>query len=745
MKSKEILEKELRIELLNKGFSSSETDFLIQKAKEGYFEKGFEKGFGKDLEKRFPNGQWKTINGARVFINGGKVVAGLDNFNGMIDDFFKEKKGKEGKDFTVKDIEDILMRGDSIPKDVRISLDERKKLLSKYGAKDVRHALVKIAKKRQEEYKKKQEQESAKYALTDKEKTFWGKDKKAINRKIKEMTGRSVVDFIEDDDIVELNRAKKEAVAAMMKENDTPKSGKKGNVDLSKKNISINDYEKAIKQLADKQKEAKEKFGFTDHYGMMHEKLRKEFPKEYEQANKNFEPGNPETRQQEYDTYYKKKYPDAYKAISELESERKNLSGHLGKLGVSYLGGSLDKLGVGSFLQSAESVYESILSDINHKKEMIETSKDKKKTFDELSKLSLDKLKGVKNSYEFQLESDYNKKNRENTHPELTGAMKNVQSHLKEYMEGMKVETKNFGVGDKVFVKQAQPNREAGIAHSNRGDESGEVTKITDRFMYIDGKRYPKEPNNVYKIIPPKLSKEENNIPKLSKSENDFFENSKKRMGVSDKDLPEINKLADKIAKIDKEDRHVAHFAEALQYYSPFTKENLKDADTFIKNSPYDPEDTVGNQFDKILSDSNLERMVELGVHKDTLDKVMPDLKEVGNFVKDVKGKNDKFGEILISKTFSEGGVKSVKEFKDMYSKVPKNVPKDMVAFYAYKAVNIKNGDYSDFKISKVPRAIDKRKQIVKNLNKTVDVFKKMNVKIPKSVIDKEIKKLKLD
>jgi len=57
----------------------------------------FEKGFGKDLEKQFPNGSWKTVNGAKVFINNGKVIAGLDNFNGTIDDFFKEKKGKEGK------------------------------------------------------------------------------------------------------------------------------------------------------------------------------------------------------------------------------------------------------------------------------------------------------------------------------------------------------------------------------------------------------------------------------------------------------------------------------------------------------------------------------------------------------------------------------------------------------------------------------------------------------------------------
>ena len=42
---------------------------------------GFLKGFGADLQKRFPNGGWRTINGSHVFVNGGKVVAGLGGFN----------------------------------------------------------------------------------------------------------------------------------------------------------------------------------------------------------------------------------------------------------------------------------------------------------------------------------------------------------------------------------------------------------------------------------------------------------------------------------------------------------------------------------------------------------------------------------------------------------------------------------------------------------------------------------------
>ena len=56
----------------------------------------FLKSFSKDLQSKFPNATWRTINGAKVLINGKNVVAGLDGFNGMIDKFFDEKKSKEG-------------------------------------------------------------------------------------------------------------------------------------------------------------------------------------------------------------------------------------------------------------------------------------------------------------------------------------------------------------------------------------------------------------------------------------------------------------------------------------------------------------------------------------------------------------------------------------------------------------------------------------------------------------------------
>lgn len=63
-----------------------------------YDKEGFEKSWSSDLAKRFPNGGWRTVNGSRVFINGGKVVAGLGGFNGMIDDYFSAKGKEEKKD-----------------------------------------------------------------------------------------------------------------------------------------------------------------------------------------------------------------------------------------------------------------------------------------------------------------------------------------------------------------------------------------------------------------------------------------------------------------------------------------------------------------------------------------------------------------------------------------------------------------------------------------------------------------------
>lgn len=77
---------------------NSQRGSLILKAFGCYDVDFFEKAaWSIDLQSQFPNGQWRTINGSHVFINNGKVVAGLEGFNGFIDDFFKEKDKVESK------------------------------------------------------------------------------------------------------------------------------------------------------------------------------------------------------------------------------------------------------------------------------------------------------------------------------------------------------------------------------------------------------------------------------------------------------------------------------------------------------------------------------------------------------------------------------------------------------------------------------------------------------------------------
>lgn len=126
----EILKSKAYQDMVLNGFSPDEANNILNKS------------WSTDLMKQFPNGQWRTINGAKVFINNGKVIAGLDNFNGMIDDFFKEKNKKESK-----------------PK--ILELTEGKKWNGKiYGNENSGYSIyvnndkVKISKKDKEEYEK---------------------------------------------------------------------------------------------------------------------------------------------------------------------------------------------------------------------------------------------------------------------------------------------------------------------------------------------------------------------------------------------------------------------------------------------------------------------------------------------------------------------------------------------------------------------------------------------------------------
>ena len=97
---KDIIKNQINQELnIEKSMDNSDLSVLIKSFYEnlsGSYDRDlFEKSWSSDLQKRFPNAEWRTINGAKVLLNNGKVVAGLDGFNGEIDKFFESKKGKE--------------------------------------------------------------------------------------------------------------------------------------------------------------------------------------------------------------------------------------------------------------------------------------------------------------------------------------------------------------------------------------------------------------------------------------------------------------------------------------------------------------------------------------------------------------------------------------------------------------------------------------------------------------------------
>src|SRR6056297_316870 len=68
---------------------------MIQKNQriEKAWDNDIEKSWSKDLQNKFPSGKWITMSGAKVFVNNGKVIAGLDGFKKEIDKL-SEKKGE---------------------------------------------------------------------------------------------------------------------------------------------------------------------------------------------------------------------------------------------------------------------------------------------------------------------------------------------------------------------------------------------------------------------------------------------------------------------------------------------------------------------------------------------------------------------------------------------------------------------------------------------------------------------------
>jgi len=120
---------------INSNIPEMETDENI--ILKGFINIPISKSFSSDIEDKFPGGEWKTINGAKVYVHDGKVVAGLEGFNGKIDDFFAKKETKtESKEKRVK--HDRFGEGTVLSEDgqrIKIKFDEHgeKELLKKFA------------------------------------------------------------------------------------------------------------------------------------------------------------------------------------------------------------------------------------------------------------------------------------------------------------------------------------------------------------------------------------------------------------------------------------------------------------------------------------------------------------------------------------------------------------------------------------------------------------------------------------
>ena len=99
----EIIKAQISQEIgVERSMENSDTSIFLKSFEENLIScvdrDSFDKSWSSDLAKKFPDGAWRTINGANVFINNGKVIAGLDGFNKEIDTFFEQKgKKAEGK------------------------------------------------------------------------------------------------------------------------------------------------------------------------------------------------------------------------------------------------------------------------------------------------------------------------------------------------------------------------------------------------------------------------------------------------------------------------------------------------------------------------------------------------------------------------------------------------------------------------------------------------------------------------
>lgn len=471
----------MRIELQKAGYSDIESDMIC-------------KGFGSDLMAKFPEGSWKTINGAKVFVHGGKVVAGLDGFNGKIEDAFKEKKSEsessKEKELSLADLEKLSAQMQSNRKTIAsehgLSKPEINKLATAISGAGWNQA--KGLNREHDVFFDKQDYDS----LT--EKGFLEKvgDKKY---KLTDKTEKLAEFIMGGESAYNPESTKPEA------KTESPEAAKwtaeqklKVNYDFTK----VSGIKDALSDLHKKQRVIAQAGEGLDDWDVL-VRMKKEHPEAYKQASKEFETGDVKTRQEIFDSHYKDFYPKEYKQIQELKKERAELKKHLKSLGVN--GDNLSRLGANDSLNPEKEYYGSdlLMKEIEKKLNHIEVSKDKNKLHSEFKKISELELKRIKESFDFFFESDYKKDEREKMHPEYKEAMKRTSETLNDFMKNYQKKTSDFKVGDRVFIELEAPKHETGVWNKPHEHPNGSITKITDKFLYIDNKRHPKD-TKIYQI-----------------------------------------------------------------------------------------------------------------------------------------------------------------------------------------------------------------------------------------------------
>jgi len=147
---------------------------------------------------------------------------------------------------------------------------------------------------------------------------------------------------------------------------------------------------------------------------------------------------------------------------------------------------------------------EHTLKDVGNVRKAIENSQTKEAIFNLFLQRSKYAAKKEYESLQSFLSAEYYAKQRAAMFKEYLELLKNALSYMEEFFSEVKY-TKEVKVGDTVFYdhnftrKQQDSSTGLGLARTYQEDTVHEVTKMSDKFIYLDGKRFLRTEENIYK------------------------------------------------------------------------------------------------------------------------------------------------------------------------------------------------------------------------------------------------------